>query len=165
MANRPGVIAVAAVLLAAGCSAPAAPRPDTTSGGGATSGAVPGGGPTSTAPGGGPTTGEPGRTAQGVLRITTQLGEQCGHIVVTPDPRCDPKPRPGTGFEIRATTRDFVARGHSGPDGQVTVPVDPGTYLVSGQPVPGYQLTPELRVTVGADATVAVPLTYAHGSR
>lgn len=156
MAIRPGVIAaVAAVLLAAGCDAPGGATPTGT----ATFGA----GATSTAPGGSATTAAvPGRAGQEV-RITTQLGEQCPHIPAAPDPRCDPKPRPGTGFEIRSVSRDFVARGRSGPDGRVTVPVAADTYLVRGEPVEGYRFTPERRVTVGRDATVDVPLTYTNG--
>ncbi|MGS2616298.1 hypothetical protein ACVCAH_17495 [Micromonospora sp. LZ34] len=157
MAIRPGVIAaVAAVVLAAGCDAPDDATPDGTT--------TPGASATTTAPGGGATiTAAPGRAGQGEVRITTQLGEQCPHIPATPDPRCDPEPRSGTGFEIRSTTRDFVARGRSGPDGRATVPVAADTYLVRGEPIEGYRFTPERRVTVGSDATVDVPLTYTNG--
>ncbi|WBB69377.1 hypothetical protein [Micromonospora sp. WMMD812] len=164
MAIRRSVMAVVAagLLLAAGCDAPAdnGPRPTGTPGartpatipGGSTPARVAGGDPPATVPAG-----------RSLLRIITQLGEQCPPAPVSPNPRCDPKPRPGTGFEIRATGRDFVARGSSGPDGRLTVPVDPGTYLVRGEPVPGYRFTPERQVTVDRNAAADVPLTYTNG--
>lgn len=100
---------------------------------------------------------------QAALAITTQIGEQCPHIPVTPDPRCDPKPRPNTAFEVHAAGGGLVHNGRSGADGRATVFVRPGTYVVRGEPVAGYQFTPERRVTVSGSATVAVPLTYTNG--
>ncbi|WP_146603860.1 hypothetical protein [Micromonospora deserti] len=147
MAFRPGVLAaVAAVLLAAACDAPDAPSPTATA----------------TAAGSVTTTAQAG-AGRGAVRVITQLGEQCPHLPVTPDPRCDPKPRPGTGFEIRSTTGDVVARGRTGPDGGATVAVDPGTYVVRGEPVADYRFTPQRRVTVSGADPVAVPLTYTNG--
>ncbi|MCM0675532.1 hypothetical protein NCC78_12640 [Micromonospora phytophila] len=148
MAIRRGVIAVAAaVLLTAACDAA-----DTD-------------GPATTGPAAGSTASGPAqsRSGQGTLRITTQLGEQCPHLPVTPDPRCDPKPRPDTGFEIRSTGDDLVAEGRTGADGRASLAVEPGTYVVRGEPVTGYQFTPERRVTVSGSDAVAVPLTYTNG--
>jgi hypothetical protein len=100
---------------------------------------------------------------EATLLITTQIGEQCPHLPLTPDPRCDPKPRPDTAFEVRLPTGEIVGEGRSGADGRATVSVRPGAYVVRGEPVAGYQFTPERRVTASAGATVAVPLTYTTG--
>lgn len=141
MSIKWGVAAVVAgLLLAAACSAPGP------------------GGPT-------PASGDPGggRPGQGELRIVTQIGEQCPHIPVTPDPRCDPKPLPDTAFEVTTTDGDPVSRGRTGGDGHAAVFVDPGDYVVRGEPVAGYQFTPERKVTVKEGDGVAVPLTYTTG--
>jgi hypothetical protein len=100
---------------------------------------------------------------EAALLITTQVGEQCPHLPLTPDPRCDPRRRPDTAFEVRLATGDMVHEGRSGADGRATVVVRPGAYVVRGERVAGYQFTPERRVTANADATVAVPLTYTTG--
>ena len=100
---------------------------------------------------------------EAALLVTTQIGEQCPHLPLTRDPRCDPKPRPDTAFEVRLATGEVVHEGRSGADGRATVVVRPGAYVVRGEPVAGYQFTPERRVTASAGATVAVPLTYTTG--
>jgi hypothetical protein len=97
------------------------------------------------------------------LRITTQLGDQCPHIPVTPDPSCDPKPRPDTDFEVTTTSGDLVTRGHTGAGGQAIVNVEPGTYVVRGGTVPGWRIAPRRQVTVSGTETVPVPLTYTNG--
>jgi hypothetical protein len=100
---------------------------------------------------------------QAALRITTQLGEQCPHIPVTPDPNCDPKPRPDTGFEVTTATGDLVTRGRTGAGGQATVNVQPGTYIVRGENVEGWRIAPRRQVTVSGTGIVPVPLTYTNG--
>ena len=97
------------------------------------------------------------------LEITTQIGEQCPHLPLTPDPRCDPQPRADTGFAVRSVAGEVVADGRSDGEGRAVVFVGAGTYVVRGEPVAGYQFTPERRVTVDAGANVAVPLTYTTG--
>jgi hypothetical protein len=139
---RFGVVAVAAALLLSAC--------------GGTGGA--GGGSAGSA--GGPARPPAG---QGGLHITTQLGEQCPHIPVTPDPRCDPKPRPDTGFVVRTADGAVVTRGRTGSDGQTTVFVRPGSYVVRGDDIPDWRIAPERRVTVSGTETVPVPLTYTNG--
>src|SRR5215218_3723212 len=65
-----------------------------------------------------------GQTGQATLQIITELGEQCPHIPVTPDPRCDPKPRPDTGFEVVTASGDVVTKGRTGADARATVSVE-----------------------------------------
>lgn len=104
------------------------------------------------------------RTGQVTLSITTQLGDQCPQVPVTPDPRCDPKPRPNTAYEVRTASGDLVTKGRTDAGGHASVPVDRGSYVVRGEPVAGYQFTPERRISVGdGAAVVAVPLTYTNG--
>ncbi|NUT31599.1 MAG: hypothetical protein HOV79_00850 [Hamadaea sp.] len=110
-----------------------------------------------------PASGGPGRPGQSELRIVTQIGEQCPHIPVTPDPRCDPKPLPDTAFKITTPGGDPVTNGRTGGDGRASVFVDPGQYVVRGEPVAGYEFTPERKVTAAGGDGVAVPLTYTTG--
>jgi hypothetical protein len=138
---------VAVLLLAAGC-------------GGAGSTPSPGGTETAAPAPGGQVRPPAGKAA---LEITTQIGEQCPHRPLTSDPRCDPRPRPDTGFVVRSEAGEVVAEGRSDGDGRAAVFVTAGTYVVRGEPVAGYQFTPERRVTVGVGANVAVPLTYTTG--
>jgi hypothetical protein len=150
MVIRPCVLvgfAVVLLLTACGDEGPGAGQP-----GGAGTGAGTQGGAVPPPPAG-----------EAVLQITTQIGEQCPHLPITPDPRCDPKPRPDTAFAVRSEKGDLVREGRSGADGRATVLIDPGIYVVRGEPVAGYQFTPERRVTVSAGTTVAVPLTYTIG--
>ncbi|NJP30991.1 hypothetical protein [Micromonospora thermarum] len=143
MALRPAlVVPLVAALLAAGCTA--------TDGGGAPR--PPSDVPTAAT-----------RTGGVILRIVTQLGEQCPHIPATPDPSCDPKPRPDTGFQVRSAAGHLVREGRSGPDGRAEVAVPPGEYVVRGDPVPGWLIAPERRVTVSGSDPVTVPLTWTNG--
>jgi hypothetical protein len=115
-------------------------------------------------PAGGPATGSaaaPGGEA--ALRVITQIGEQCPHLPLTPDPRCDPRPRPDTAFRVHSAAGELVREDRSGADGRATIAVRAGIYVVRGEPVAGYQFTPERRVTVSAGATALVPLTYTTG--
>jgi hypothetical protein len=100
---------------------------------------------------------------KGALDVVTQLGDQCPQVPKTPDPSCDPKPRPGTSFEVRTADGAVAVTGRSAADGHAIVHLAPGNYVVRGEPVAGYQFTPERRVEVTADATVRVPLTYTNG--
>ena len=155
MLVRSGVIAgIAFVLLATGCGSTGhLPGPDAT-------GTPPTDGATGSATHSGAVPPPAGRAA---LVITTQLGDQCPQIPVTPDARCDPKPRPYTAFKVSTAGGDLVADGRSDADGHGRVVVDPGTYVVRGEPVAGYQFTPQRQVVVSGSATVAVPLTYTNG--
>lgn len=146
MVNRLGVTAwLALVTLGAACDS--SPRmPSTTSG--ATSGTV-----------GSSTSG----VLHGQLEIVTQLGEQCPQIPHSPNPRCDPLPRPGTGVEVRAVSGAVAATGTSAADGHLTITLVPGSYVVRGEPVAGYQFTPERHVEVFGGETSRVPLTYTNG--
>jgi hypothetical protein len=105
----------------------------------------------------------PPPAGQAGLQITTQLGEQCPHIPVTPDPDCDPKPRPDTGFEVRRADGGVLTRGRTGADGKATVAVPPGAYVVRGEQIPDRLITPQRRVTVSGTELVPVPLTYTNG--
>jgi hypothetical protein len=109
-----------------------------------------------------PTSGTPSGP-KGALDIVTQLGDQCPQVPKTPDPRCDPKPRPGTSFEVRTADGAVAVTGRSAADGHAMVVLAPGAYVVRGEPVTGYQFTPERRIELTADATVRVPLTYTNG--
>jgi hypothetical protein len=113
-------------------------------------------------PASGVTVGAPSGTG-GVLDVVTQLGDQCPQIPKTPDPRCDPKPRPDTSFEVRAAGGAVAITARSGADGHAIVHLAPGEYVVRGEPVKGYQFTPERHVEVAASATIRVPLTYTNG--
>ncbi|MEV1145550.1 hypothetical protein [Micromonospora sp. NPDC049799] len=153
MTTRPALgILLGALLLSTGCGVVDGGEPTTGRPTAATGGTV---GPVA------PT----GRAGDGraLLRIVTQLGEQCPHEPVTPDPRCDPKPRPDTGFEVRSAAGDVVTRGRSGADGRATVAVGPGTYDVRGETVAGWRIAPQRRVTVDGNGTVEVPLTWTNG--
>jgi len=132
--------ALVLVLLNAACASGAPGGPSTSPGG----------------PGG-------GHAGQATLQIITQLGEQCPHIPVTPDPRCDPKPRPDTGFEVTTASGDVVTKGRTGSDARATVYVDPGTYVVRGEQISDWRITPQRPVTVSGTETLPVPLTYANG--
>lgn len=57
----------------------------------------------------------------------------------------------------------MVTRGRSGADGRAVVPVPAGDYVVRGEPVAGYRITPERRVRVSESESVEVPLTYTNG--
>lgn len=150
MAFRPAlVVPLVAVLAAASCT--------TTGGGG------PAPPPTGVTTAGATTAGVSPAGATVVLRVVTQLGEQCPHIPATPDPRCDPQPRAHTGFQVRTPSGDLVVQGRSGPDGRAEVAVAPGEYVVRGDPVPGWRIAPERRVTVTGSDPVAVPLTWTNG--
>ncbi len=98
-----------------------------------------------------------------VLDIVTQVGEQCPHRPPTYDPRCAPVPRPDTGYAVLDADGKVIARGRSGADGHAQQVVSPGRYVVRGEPVTGYQLTPEREVSVELGAAALVPLTYATG--
>lgn len=98
-----------------------------------------------------------------VLDIVTQIGEQCPHRPVTYDPRCEPVPRPATAYEVLDASGEVIARGRSGTDGHAQQVVSPGRYVVRGEPVSGYQLTPVREVSVELGAAALVPLTYATG--
>lgn len=135
----------------------------------ACSAADPGGAPTpalSGRPGASdPTSGQPGPgpAGRGELRIIIQLGDQCPHIPTVPDPSCVPKPRSGTGYAVGTENGGVVTRGRSGADGRAVVPVPAGDYVVRGEPVAGYRITPERRVRVSESESVEVPLTYTNG--
>jgi len=174
---RPGLAAMAIMLTAAcglsdGGSTPGDPSSSAPGGPGVL---VPGGegtpvasaasseppGPATSTPDFGPVAPPPAGWSQ--LLIMTQIGEQCPHIPRTPDPRCDPQPRPQTSFEVRAGDGGLVTTGRSDSAGRAIVQVRPGTYVIRGEPVAEYQFTPERRVEVSADASVTVPLTYTTG--
>ena len=144
MTTRPALgILLGALLLATGCGVVDGGEPTTGRPTAATGGTV---GPVATT----------GRAGDGraLLRIVTQLGEQCPHEPITPDPRCDPKPRPDTGFEVRSAAGEVVTRGRSGADGRATV---------RGETVAGWRIAPQRRVTVDGTGTVEVPLTWTNG--
>lgn len=97
------------------------------------------------------------------LDIVTQIGDQCPHRPPSPDPRCDPVPRAATWYQVRDAAGTVIAAGRTGVNGHARVEVPAGQYLVRGEPVKGFELTPQRQVSVGTGVTAAVPLTYVIG--
>ena len=115
-------------------------------------------------PGGIPTpSGELGR-----LEIVVVAGPVCPVEQDPPDPNCEPRPVADARILVQpADGRDIlVGEGTTDEQGQVTIDLPAGDYLVAGAEVEGLMGAPELAsVTVVAGDTVTLSLGYDTGIR
>ena len=102
----------------------------------------------------------------GTLAVTAEAGPVCPVEPATPDPACAPIPVDGAVIVVTDTDGVEVARGTTGSDGTVDIPVPPGRLLVVPQPVEGLLGTaPAVAVTVAPGETLTVLVSYDTGIR
>lgn len=112
----------------------------------------------------------PGPTAgrTGVIQIEVVAGPVCPVEREPPDPDCDPRPVEGARVFLQpADGRDIlVGEAMTDAEGNATIRVQPGDYLVVGSDVEGLMGQPDpMAVTVAAAETVTVTLSYDTGIR
>lgn len=104
----------------------------------------------------------------GVIRIEVVAGPVCPVERVPPDPDCEPRPVGGARIFIQpADGRDIlVGEATTDAEGNATIRVQPGDYLVVGSDVEGLMGQPDpMTVTVVGGQTVPITLTYDTGIR
>jgi len=104
----------------------------------------------------------------GRLEIVVVAGPVCPVEQDPPDPNCEPRPVADARILVQpADGRDIlVGEGTTDEQGQVTIDLPAGDYLVAGAEVEGLMGAPELAsVTVVAGDTVTLSLGYDTGIR
>ena len=111
---------------------------------------------------------EPTSGATGVIQIEVVAGPVCPVERDPPDPNCEPRPVEGARVLLQpADGRDsLVGEATTDADGNATIRVQPGDYLVVGGDAEGLMGRPDpTTVTVVAAETVMVPISYDTGIR
>lgn len=111
---------------------------------------------------------EPTSGATGVIQIEVVAGPVCPVERDPPDPNCEPRPVEGVRVLLQpADGRDIlVGEATTDADGNATIRVQPGDYLVVGGDVAGLMGRPDpTTVTVVAAETVTVSISYDTGIR
>lgn len=111
---------------------------------------------------------EPTSGATGVIQIEVVAGPVCPVERDPPDPNCEPRPVEGVRVLLQpADGRDIlVGEATTDADGNATIRVQPGDYLVVGGDVEGLMGRPDpTNITVVAAETVTVSISYDTGIR
>lgn len=101
------------------------------------------------------------------LRGRTTAGPTCPVVQNPPDPACADRPVAGAIIVVTNATGEVVLRITTGADGTYDVPLGPGVYTLTPQPVEGLMGTPEaqtVRLQAGV-GVVAVDFSYDTGIR
>ena len=103
---------------------------------------------------------------QGSLLVIASAGPVCPVETNPPDPNCAPRPVANAAIVVAEPDGDDVADGQTGADGQLTLTLPVGDYVVTAAPVEGLMGSPApALVTVVADVEIEVALAYDTGIR
>ena len=101
------------------------------------------------------------------LRGTALAGPTCPVVQNPPDPACADRPVAGAVIAVTNAAGDLVMRITTGADGTYDVPLGPGVYTLTPQPVEGLMGTPEaqlVRLEAG-EGVVTIDFSYDTGMR
>lgn len=105
---------------------------------------------------------------EGSLLVVAKAGPICPVETDPPDPDCAPRPVAEAVIVVRPADGNgsVVAEGETDADGQLTLALPAGNYLVTAGPVEGLIAAPEpALVTVVAGVSIELPIAYDTGIR
>ena len=103
---------------------------------------------------------------QGSLLVIASAGPVCPVETNPPDPNCAPRPVANAPIVVAEPDGDVIADGETGADGQLTLTLPVGDYVVTAGPIEGLMGAPQpALVTVIADLEIEVALAYDTGIR
>ena len=155
------VVALAAAVLLAGCSAAtggATPGPTATAGPTATSSSAASGAPTP-----GPSTSAAAGTSG--IRGKATAGPICPVERVPPDSACTPRPVIGAVIVVQDASGHEVGRATTASDGTYLVVVPAGTYTVAPEKTSGIMRAPGPQSVTVTDGVTVLDLSYDTGIR
>ena len=103
---------------------------------------------------------------QGSLLVIASAGPVCPVETNPPDPNCAPRPVANAPISVAEPDGDVIADGQTGADGQLTLTLPVGDYVVRAGAMEGLSGSPQpILVTVVAGVEIEVALAYDTGIR